>query len=45
MDSQDDQQDQRMLPGLFESLHGWKALKKAHVCGDTFISLYATAEW
>jgi hypothetical protein len=45
MGSQGDQQDQRMLPGLFESLHGWKALKKAHVCGDTSILLYATAVW
>ncbi|KAI0279751.1 hypothetical protein BGY98DRAFT_403887 [Russula aff. rugulosa BPL654] len=28
MGSQDDQQDQRMLRGLFEGLHGWKLSKR-----------------
>jgi hypothetical protein len=31
-----------MLPGLLVSLHNWKDLKKAHVYGETSISLHAT---
>ena len=44
MTSQGGQQGQRLLSGLFESLHNWKALRKAHGYGYGERLFHSTAQ-